>query len=182
VKERVGGADKLVVEHFARETALVIEHQSRAMHASQQPADEHALVQVGVDDVDGPRREAGEGGCEQGRVEHELAPVGADARAAAVEPGRDADDRKAWGILSAGVRYNGNVTAMLLEGLGFLENADVAAVVRKEARRRDLDDMTTHDARLPYTRNLRRSAPTEARWILLEAVSRFGGVKGAGRT
>ncbi len=182
VKERVGGADKLVVEHFARETALVIEHQSRAMHASQEPADEHALVQVGVDDVDGPRREAGEGGGQQGGVEHELAPVGSDARAAAVEPGRDADDRKAWGILSAGVRYNGNVTAMLLEGLGFLENADVAAVVRKEARRRDLDDMTTHDARLPYTRNLRRSAPTEARWILLEAVSRFGGVKGSGRT
>ena len=169
VEEGVGGADELVVEHLARETALVIEHQSRAMHASQRPANEHAFVQVGVDYVDGTRGQAGEGGGEQGRIEHELAPMRADAGGAAVEPGGNADDAEAGWIAAAGVRYNGNVIAMLLEGAGFFENADVAAVVRKEAGRRDLDDMTTHDARLPYTRNLRRSGPTEARWILLEA-------------
>ena len=174
MEERVGGADELMVEHFARETALVVEHEPRAMHASQQPADEHAFVQVGVDDVDRPRRQAGEGGGQQGGVEHELAPVRADARTAAVEPGGDADDGQAGRVVSAGIRYNGNVIPMLLEGAGFLQNADVAAVVRKEAGRRDLDDMPTHEAGLPYTRNLRRSGPTEARWILLEAWSRFG--------
>lgn len=170
--EGVGGADELVVEHFARETALIIEHQSRAMHASQRPADQHAFVQVGVHDVDASGRQAGEGGGEQGGVEHELAPVRTDAGGAAVKPGGDANDAEAGWIAAARVRYNGNVIPMLLEGPGFFENADVAAVVREEAGRRDLDDMTTHDARLPYTRNLRRSGPTEARWILLEA--RFG--------
>ena len=174
VEERVGGANELMVQHLARETALVVEHQSRAMHASQQPADEHAFVQVGVHDVHGPRRQTGEGGGEQGGVEHELAPVRADARAAAVEPGGDADDGQSGRVTSARVRYNGNVGSMLLEGAGFLQNADVTAVVRKEAGRRDLDDMTTHEPGLPYTRNLRRSGPTEARWILLEALSRFG--------
>ena len=174
MEERVGGADELVVEHFARETALVIEDQSRAMHVSQKPADQHAFVQVGVNDVHGPRRQAGEGGGQQGGVEHELAPVRTNARAAAVEPGGDADDGQSGRVTSARIRYNGNVVSMLLEGAGFLENANVAAVVRKEAGRRDLDDMTTHDARLPYTRNLRRSGPTEANWILLEAWSRFG--------
>ena len=89
----VGGANELVVEHLARETALVIEHQSRAMHASQRPADEHAFVQVGVHDVDASGRKAGEGGGEQGRIEHELAPVRTDAGAAAVEPGGNADRR-----------------------------------------------------------------------------------------
>ena len=174
VEERVGGADELMVEHFARETALVVEHEPRAMHASQQPADEHAFVQVGVHDIDRPKRETGEGSGEQGGVEHELAPVGADARAVTVEPGGDADDGQAGRIVSAGIRYNGNVQFLCLEGAGFLENADVAAVVRKEAGRRDLDDMTTHEAGLPYTRNLRRSGPTEANWILLEGWSRFG--------
>ena len=164
----------MMVEHLARETALVVEHQSRAMHASEEPPDEHAFVQVGVDDVDGPGRHAGDGGDEQGGVEHELAPVGADARAAAVQPGGDADDGQPGRVVAARIRYNGNVVAMLLEGAGFLENANVAAVVRKEAGRRDLDDMTTHEPGLPYTRNLRRSGPTEARWILLEAWSRFG--------
>ena len=72
-------------------------------------------------------------------------------------------DAEAGWIVAAGVRYNGNVKAMLLEGAGFFENADVAAVVREEAGRRNLDDMTTHDAGLPYTRNLRRSGPTEAK-------------------
>ena len=166
VEQGVGGADELMVEHLARETALVVEHEPRAMHASEEPADEHAFVQVGVDDVHGPRGQAGEGGGEQGGVEHELAPVRADARAATVEPGGDADDGQAGRVVSAGIRYNGNVVAMLLEGAGFFENANVAAVVREEAGRRDFEDMTTHDARLPYTRNLRRSGPTEAKWIL----------------
>ena len=137
-------------------------------------------MQVGVDYVDGARGQAGEGGGEQGGVEHELAPVGADAGAAAVKPGRDADDAQAGWIVAAGVRYNGNVIAMLLEGAGFFENADVTAVVREEAGRRDLEDMTTHDARLPYTRNLRRSGPTEARWILLEAWIEKGSTGKAG--
>ena len=166
VEQGIGGADELMVEHLARETALVVEHQSRAMHASEEPADEHAFVQVGVNDIDGPRGQAGEGGGEQGGVEHELAPVRADARAATVEPGGDADDGLSGRVVSAGIRYNGNVVAMLLEGAGFFENANVAAVVREEAGRRDFEDMTTHDARLPYTRNLRRSGPTEAKWIL----------------
>ena len=53
VEQGVGGADELMVEHLARETALVVEHKPRAMHASEEPADEHAFVQVGVDDVTG---------------------------------------------------------------------------------------------------------------------------------
>lgn len=174
MEERVGGADELMVEHFARETALVVEHEPRAMHASQKPADEHAFVKVSVHDVDGARRQAGEGCGQQGGVEHELAPVRTNARAAAVQPGGDADDGQFGWVTSARVRYNGNVVSMLPEGAGFFENANVAAVVRKEAGRRDLDDMTTHEAGLPYTRNLRRSGPTEANWILLEAWSRFG--------
>ena len=173
VEDWVGGANELMVEHLARETALVVEHQSRAMHASQEPADQHAFVKVGVHDVDGPRRQAGERGGQQGGVEHELAPVRADARAATVEPGGDADDGQSGRVLAARVRYNCNVILLLLEGARFFQNADVTAVVREEARRRDLDDMTTHDATLPYMRNLRRSAPTEA-WRILGGWPRYG--------
>ena len=99
--------------------------------------------------------------------------MGTHERSAAVQPGRDANNAQSGRILSARIGYDCNVIPLVLETARFLENADVAAVVREETRWRDLDDMTTHDELLPYTRNLRRSAPAEVGRIL-GARSRYG--------
>ena len=66
--------------------------------------------------------------------------------------------RRPGGSRPPGVRYNGNVIAMLLEGRGLLRECGRGSrSPRKKPVGAILDDMTTHDARLPYTRNLRRS-------------------------
>ncbi len=122
------GAQKVVGDHLGGQRALVIEGQGDAQQARQGPADEDALMEIGVDEVgtEAQRRRQRRG--RQNGVQEDLAPRGADRNGAQTRQWR-AFDVQSGRVLSHRVGDQANAMPHGLKAAQLPRDADVATVV-----------------------------------------------------
>ena len=133
-----------MVHHLAGQAALIVEDQRHPPRARQRPANRGAFMQVPVHHVDGLPKTARQHHSGEQRVQQQLAPVRADARACLTAGRRQAHHAQPLRRGAARIGKNCDGVTLRLKRLGLLQDSHVTPVVREEPRRGDHGNVQAH--------------------------------------
>ena len=165
-----------MIEHFACEAALVVEYERCTSQIRERPADEDALVQMGVDDVNVQVKSSSQNCSRQEWVENQLAPVRSDQRVSVWRQGRDTTHSSSGRRGSGCVGENCDMVTGRFESPSLLKDSHMTSIVGKEACWGDLDNSLAHDVHAAFRGDLCRARPVEESMIL--EVCEWGGKAG----